>query len=75
MLCSKGATIAELALAFDVAISAIWPWKISKPAFFESCRVGSEAANDRVECSKFERAVGYTRDKMPLCRMHCEDLS
>ncbi len=38
-LCAKGATVAELAAAFDVAISTIWMWKISHPEFFESCRV------------------------------------
>jgi hypothetical protein len=57
-LCAKGATIAELAAAFDVAISTIWLWKISHPAFFESCRMGLEAANDRVE-----RSIRGARDE------------
>lgn len=36
MCCAaKGATIAELAHAFDAAISTIWQWKISHPQFFE----------------------------------------
>jgi hypothetical protein len=65
-LCAKGATIAELAAAFDVAISTIWLWKISHPEFFESCRLGLEAATDRVERSMFERAVGYTHDSVKI---------
>lgn len=65
-LCAKGATIAELAAAFDVAISTIWLWKVSHPEFFESCRLGLEAANDRVERSMFERAVGYTHESTKI---------
>ena len=65
-LCAKGATIAELAAAFDVAISTIWLWKTSHPEFFESCRLGLEAATDRVERSMFERAVGYTHDSVKI---------
>jgi hypothetical protein len=66
VLCAKGATIAELAAAFDVAISTIWLWKTSHPEFFESCNLGLEAATARVERSMFERAVGYTHDSVKI---------
>jgi hypothetical protein len=66
VLCAKGATIAELAAAFGVAISTIWLWKTSHPEFFESCRLGLEAATDRVERSMFERAVGYTHESTKI---------
>ena len=65
-LCAKGLTIAELVLAFDVAISTNWMWKLSQPAFFESCRMGSEAGTARVEHSMYERAVGYTHDSVRI---------
>lgn len=65
-LCARGATVAELATAFDVAISTIWQWKISHPEFFESCKLGAEAANERVEHSMFERAVGYTHEAIKI---------
>jgi hypothetical protein len=65
-LCAKGATIAELAAAFDVAISTIWLWKASHPEFIESCRLGIEAATDRVERCMFERAVGYTHESVKI---------
>ena len=65
-LCAKGATVAELAVAFDVAISTIWMWKINHKEFFESCRLGFDAANDRVEHSMFERAVGYTHESVNI---------
>lgn len=66
VLCAKGATIAELAAAFDVAISTIWQWKITHPEFFESCKVGFEVATERVEHSMFERAVGYTHESTKI---------
>lgn len=65
-LCGKGATIAELADAFDVAISTIWQWKVAHKEFFESCKVGSAEADARVERSYFERAVGYTFDSVKV---------
>jgi transposase-like protein len=65
-LCAKGATIAEIANAFGVAISTIWQWKINHEEFFESGRLGLEAATDRVEHSMFERAVGYTHESMKI---------
>jgi hypothetical protein len=34
-LCAKGITVAELAAAFNVAISTIWLWNISHAEFFE----------------------------------------
>lgn len=61
-LCAKGATIAEIAAAFGVVPSTIWQWKVTHPEFFESCRLGLEAATERVEHSMFERAVGYTHE-------------
>ena len=47
VLCRKGAMIAELALAFGVAISTIWQWKASHAEFIESFRLGAEHADDR----------------------------
>jgi hypothetical protein len=62
----RGATIAELAEAFDVVPSTIWQWKLNHAVFFESCRVGLEVANDRVEHSLYERAVGYTHESTKI---------
>jgi hypothetical protein len=62
----QGATIAELANAFGVCIATIWNWKVTYPEFNESCRLGLEAATERVERSMFERAVGYTHDSVKI---------
>jgi len=65
-LCARGATIAEIAKAFGVCIATIWNWKVTYPEFTESCRLGLEAATERVERSMFERAVGYTFDSVKI---------
>lgn len=46
-LCAKGVTIAELAAAFNVAISLIWEWKATHPGFFESCKGSGEDERSR----------------------------
>jgi hypothetical protein len=66
VLCSKGATIAELADAFGVAISTIWSWKNQHAEFSESCKVGGAEADERVERSFYERACGYTFDTVKI---------
>jgi transposase-like protein len=64
--CEMGATIDQLADAFGVAISTIYQWQNTYPDFFESCRLGNETANARVERSYYERAVGYERDAVKI---------
>jgi hypothetical protein len=73
--CALGATIADLADAFDVAPSTIWEWKLNHPAFFESCRVGLESANDRVEHSMYKRAVGYTHEAAKVFMLQAKQAS
>jgi hypothetical protein len=65
-LCSKGATTAEIADAFGVCIATIWNLKGTYPEFTESCRLGAAEADDRVERSFYERAVGYTFDSVKV---------
>lgn len=62
MLCELGATNAELAAAFDVSVFAIKDWQVRHREFGEACRVGKDAADDRVEAALYSRAVGYTFD-------------
>jgi hypothetical protein len=68
-LCAKGLTTAELVLAFDVAISTIWMWKISHPLFFESCKVGSKrrpiASRAPVRARRWLHARRYSCRRAP----------
>lgn len=58
-MCERGATNADLALKFGVALSTVWVWQTTHAEFFESCKLGRKAADDRVEHSFFMRATGY----------------
>lgn len=61
-LCELGATDAELADAFDVEVSTIWYWQVRHPEFSSAIKAGKAPADERVERSLFQRAVGYTFD-------------
>jgi hypothetical protein len=54
-MCALGATKADLAEAFDVSISTIAAWQVTHRKFSESCKVGTECCNDRVERSLYEK--------------------
>jgi len=56
-----GATDYELAEFFEVDVRTIYRWKHDHDAFCQSVQgPGKAAADDRVERSLYQRAVGYT---------------
>ena len=59
-LCKLGATDRELALFFEVSEVTINAWKAKHPDFLKSLKAGKEEADDRVERSLYQRAVGYS---------------
>ena len=61
-MCAQGATRADLADRFGVTINTIVAWQLEHQEFSASCKQGRDAADDRVEQSFYERAVGYTYD-------------
>lgn len=61
-LSELGATDVELADFFGVSASTIYRWKIEFIEFCEATKAGKSAADDRVERSLYQRAVGYTYD-------------
>ena len=63
-LCQLGATEIELADFFDVTAETITRWRATHKEFSEAMRIGSEAANDRVERSLYQRDCGYERDAL-----------
>lgn len=50
----------ELADYFGVSRSTINEWRNVHPEFSTACKVGREAADDRVVASLYERSVGYS---------------
>lgn len=59
-LCKLGATDKELADFFEVDTATIYRWRNEHKEFCEAVIVGKERADERVERSLYNRAVGYT---------------
>lgn len=58
VLARLGATDADLAEAFEVNRRTILKWRAEHVEFDDACKVGKDAADDRVVSSLYERAVG-----------------
>ena len=65
-LCSLGATDAQLADFFEVAISTIALWKVQHAAFSDAIKVPKAEADERVEQSLFRRAIGFEHDEIDI---------
>lgn len=59
-LCALGATDIELADFFGVNTVTIYAWRNTHEEFAKAVSAGKELADERVERSLFNRAVGYT---------------
>lgn len=59
-LCQLGATDIEIADFFEVDVRTIYRWKADHDGFCQSLKAGKEIADERVERSLYQRAVGYT---------------
>jgi hypothetical protein len=64
--CEEGATDQELADYFDVSVRTLYRWKNSHPEFCQALKASKAPADERVERSLFERAVGYERDEIDI---------
>lgn len=58
-LCVNGATDFEVAQALGVCVRTLYRWKAEHSDFCQALKIGKEAADDRVERSLYNRAVGY----------------
>jgi len=65
-LAEKGKTVADIAEAFDVAISTVTLWAREHPAFSAALQLGREAADERVERALFEKATGYSHPAVKI---------
>lgn len=61
-LVQLGATDAELADFFEVAISTVSLWKVQHEEFSEALKLGKEISDKRVEESLYHRAMGYSHE-------------
>jgi len=65
-LCALGATDQELADFFEVDVRTIYRWKHDHPAFCQALKAGKDVADDRVERSLYQRAIGYEQDEVKI---------
>lgn len=65
-LSKLGATDAQLADFFGVAVSTICLWKVEHPAFSDALKSAKDVADDRVERSLYQRALGYEHDEIDI---------
>ena len=65
-LCCLGATDQELADFFDVDVRTIYRWKHEHDAFCQALKAGKDEADERVERSLYQRAIGYEQDEVKI---------
>lgn len=65
-LCQLGATDQEIADFFEVDVRTIYRWKADHDDFCQSLKAGKEIADERVERSLFQKAIGYEQDEVKI---------
>lgn len=61
-----GATDQELADFFDVDVRTIYRWKHDHDEFCQALKSGKDIADERVERSLYQRAIGYEQDEVKI---------
>lgn len=65
-LAALGATDADMANFFEVAISTFSLWKVKHEEFSEALKGAKEVADVRVETALYNRAMGYSHEDMDI---------
>lgn len=65
-LAQLGATDQEMADFFEVDVRTVHRWKHDHAKFCHSLKAGKESADERVERSLYQRAVGYEQDEVKI---------
>jgi len=65
-LAELGATDQEVADFFEVDVRTIYRWKHDHPEFCQALKVGKEVADERVERSLYQKAIGYEQDEVKI---------
>lgn len=65
-LCQIGATDQEMADFFNVDVRSIYRWKNEHDGFCQALKAGKEIADERVERSLYQKAIGYEQDEVKI---------
>lgn len=61
-----GATDTDVADFFDVSVRTVERWKVEHTDFCQALKDGKEVADQRVEKSLYQRAIGYETDSVKI---------
>jgi hypothetical protein len=65
-LCELGATDMEIADFFEVDVRTIYRWKHNHEEFCQALKLGKDVADERVERSLYQRAIGYEQEEVKI---------
>lgn len=65
-ICALGATDQEIADFFDVDVRTIYRWKHNHDEFCQALKAGKDVADERVERSLYQKAIGYEQDEVKI---------
>lgn len=65
-LCTMGQTDQELAAWFEVDVRTIYRWQAAHPEFCQALKAGKDVADDRVERSLYQKAIGYEQEAVKI---------
>jgi hypothetical protein len=61
-----GATDQEIADFFEVDVRTVYRWKHNHDEFCQALKAGKDIADDRVERSLYQKAIGYEQDEVKI---------
>ena len=65
-LAELGATDQELADFFEIEVRTLYRWKHDHDEFCQALKSGKDIADERVERSLYQRAIGYEQDEVKI---------
>lgn len=65
-LAELGATDQEVADFFEVDVRTVYRWKHDHEEFCQALKVGKDVADERVERSLYQKAIGYEQDEVKI---------
>ena len=65
-LAELGATDQEVADFFEIDVRTVYRWKHDHDEFCQALKVGKDVADDRVERSLYQKAIGYEQEEVKI---------
>lgn len=65
-MAERGATDFEIADSLGVSVRTLYRWKAEHQDFRQSLKIAKDVADERVERSLYQRAIGYEQDAVKI---------